>query len=70
MLMSQALKTEQQVKCPYCGGTEFVDGVVPIDRQMLFVKTYADGRKPAGKPVVARMCDGCGNVQLFVRKKA
>lgn len=67
--MSQTSKPEQQVKCPYCGGTEFTDGVVPIDRQMVFVKTFADGRRPAGKPVVARMCEGCGNVQLFVVRK-
>jgi DNA-directed RNA polymerase subunit RPC12/RpoP len=67
--MTGTQETERAVVCPYCGGTEFVDGVVPIDRQMLFVKTFADGRRPAGKPVVARMCEGCGNVQLVVVRK-
>lgn len=68
--MTTPNETAREVKCPYCGGTEFTDGVVPVDRQMLFVKKFADGRRPAGKPVVARMCEGCGNVQLVVKRRA
>ena len=56
------------VACPYCGCEQFTDGEVPAYGQMQFVKTFPDGRKPAGKPVHARACDQCGNVQLYVRQ--
>jgi hypothetical protein len=68
--MSETSTTDRaSTTCPFCGGESFTDGEVPTYGPMQFVKSFPDGRKPAGQPVHARKCDQCGNVQLFVGRK-
>jgi hypothetical protein len=55
------------VACPYCGGERFSDGEVPQFFGMEFVRILPEGRKAAGKPLQARLCERCGNVQVYVR---
>lgn len=56
----------QILKCPYCGGEEFIFGVVREEREYVRFKADDSGFWALGKPLDARACKACGSVQLFL----
>lgn len=58
--------SEAPERCPSCGG-EWIDGriAVPVVGSLRF--TYRLGTTEVATEVGARMCEGCGTVQLRAR---
>jgi hypothetical protein len=55
-------------RCPFCGGGQFTEGAIRGWGELHFFKTHKAGLNPAGELIAAaRKCDGCGNVQIFVK---
>lgn len=62
------MSDNRPVRCPACGGTEFVVGNLVWNGPIRF-KTPDQGSFRRGEVVEAHACCMCGHVSLFLTKK-
>ena len=59
----------QEAPCPICGGESYAWGFLQDDDKVKFKRLNAPWLERAtvfgGSPVRARLCERCGNIQMF-----
>ena len=66
-MSEQTEPIQSGLKCPCCGGSIFVMGDIEGPMPLNFRKENS-GWLGGRKPIQARRCEACGNIQLFVEE--